>query len=163
EGVTLFMGLLAAFQVMLSKYTGQEDVAVGTAIANRNRVETEGLIGFFVNSLVMRTNLGGQPSFQEVLRRVRQMALETYRHQDETIEKLVEELQPERDLSRTPLFQVMLVLQNTGQAEIELPRLNLSEFPLVTGTAKFELLLVFGERERKLVGEASYSRDLYES
>ena len=115
EGVTLFMSLLAGFQVMLSKYAGQQDVAVGTDIANRNHLEIESLIGFFVNQLVLRTRLSGNPGFREVLERVRQVTLDGYQHQDVPFEKLVEELQPERDRSRSPLFQVKLVLQNNEQ------------------------------------------------
>ncbi|NEO72996.1 non-ribosomal peptide synthetase, partial [Moorena sp. SIO3H5] len=111
QGTTLFMTLLAAFKVLLSRYSGQESIAVGTPIANRNRTEIEGLIGFFVNSLIMYTDLGGSPSFTEVLNRVKQTALEAYGHQDIPFEKLVEELQPQRSLSQNPLFQVMFALQ----------------------------------------------------
>jgi hypothetical protein len=107
EGVTLFMTLLAAFQTLLYRYTQQEDIAVGSPIANRNRSEIEGLIGFFVNSLVLRTNLSGNPTFRELLSRVREVALGAYAHQDLPFEKLVEELHPERNLSQNPLFQVV--------------------------------------------------------
>jgi non-ribosomal peptide synthetase component F len=110
EGVTLFMTVLAAFQALLARYSGQEDIIVGTPIANRNRFETEGLIGFFVNTLVLRTSLSGRPSFRELLSRVRHTTLGAYDHQDLPFEKLVEELQPKRDLSRNPLFQVMFIL-----------------------------------------------------
>ena len=111
EGVTLFMTLLAAFKILLHRYTSQDDLVVGTPIANRNRLETEGLIGFFVNTLVLRTDLSGNPSFRELLRRVREVCLAAYSHQDLPFEKLVEELHLQRDLSRNPLFQVMFVLQ----------------------------------------------------
>src|SRR5207248_1391074 len=110
HGATLFMTLLGGWQLLLSRYSGQQDVAVGTVIANRNRVEMEGLIGLFVNTLVLRTDVGGNPSFVELLERVRETTLGGYAHQDVPFEKVVEELQPERDLSRTPLFQVMFVL-----------------------------------------------------
>ena len=108
--VTLFMTLLAAFQLLLHRYTDQDDIVVGSLIANRNRVETEGLIAFLVNALVLRTDLSGNPSFPELLDRVREVALGAYSHQDLPFEKLLETLQPPRDLSRTPLFQVLFTL-----------------------------------------------------
>ena len=109
EGATLFMTLLAAFQVLLYRYTGQEELLVGTVIANRNRVEIEGLIGFFVNTLVMRGNLTGNPTFRELLGRVRASAIDAYDHQDLPFERLVEELQPERTLTRIPYFRSHLL------------------------------------------------------
>src|SRR5262249_27736346 len=111
QGVTLFMTLLATYQTLLYRYSGQEDILIGTPIANRNRAEIEGLIGFFVNTLVLRTDLSGQPQFFELLKRVKEVALAAYSNQDVPFEKLVEELQPERDMSRSPLFQVMFALQ----------------------------------------------------
>src|SRR5579864_3742689 len=114
EGVTLFMTLLAAWQMVLGRYAGQTDVVVGSDIANRNRLETEGLIGFFVNQLVLRGDLRGNPSFREYLGQVRKTVLEGYEHQDVPFEKLVEELGADRDMGRAPLFQVELVLQNAG-------------------------------------------------
>src|SRR5262249_25162476 len=111
EGATMFMVLMAAFKVVLMRYGGEEDVAVGTVIANRTRREVEGLIGFFVNTLVMRTDLGGNPSFRELIRREREVALGAYGHQEVPFEKLVEEINPKRDLSRSPLFQVMMVVE----------------------------------------------------
>ena len=119
EGVTLFMTMLAAFQVLLQGYTNQDDLVIGTPIANRNRLETEGLIGFFVNTLVLRTGLSGNPTFRDLLRRVREVCLGAYAHQDLPFEKLVEELHLARDLSRNPLFQVMFVLQNTPLQAME--------------------------------------------
>ena len=117
EGVTQFMTLLAAFKVLLYRYTSQDDLIVGTPIANRNRLETEGLIGFFVNTLVLRTDLSGNPSFRELLRRVREVCLAAYGHQDLPFDRLVEELHLKRDLSRNPLFQVMFVLHNASTAD----------------------------------------------
>ncbi|MBZ5523304.1 MAG: amino acid adenylation domain-containing protein [Acidobacteriia bacterium] len=163
EGVTLFMGLLAAFQVMLSKYAGQQDIAVGTVVANRNRVEVEELIGFFVNTLVLRTELSGNPSFTEVLKRVRQVTLNAYQHQDVPFEKLVEELHPGRDLGRSPLFQVMLVLQNAGQRELHMPGLRLNGSAAESSVAKFDLQLTLSESAEGLTGELSYALDLYEA
>jgi non-ribosomal peptide synthetase component F len=117
QGCTLYMTLLAAFQTLLYRYSGQEEIVVGTDIANRNREEIEPLIGFFINQLVMRTDLSGAPTFRELLQRVREVCLGAYAHQDLPFEKLVEELQPERDPSRSPLFQVKLVLQTATAGE----------------------------------------------
>ena len=112
------MTLMAAFKVVLMRYSGEEDVSVGTSIANRTRKEVEGLIGFFVNTLVMRTDLGGNPSFRELIRREREVALGAYAHQEMPFEKLVEEINPERDLSRSPLFQVMMALAEHGARRV---------------------------------------------
>ena len=120
EGVTLFMPLLAAWQTLLYRYSGQEDICVGTPIANRNRAETEGLIGFFINTLVMRVDLRGNPPFREVLKRVRRVALDAYANQDVPFEKIVEELQPERSLSRAPLFHVWFTLGNVPMSEFKM-------------------------------------------
>src|SRR6185295_1581693 len=137
HGATLFMTLLAAFELLLCRYAGQEQVLVGSPIANRNRSETEGLIGFFVNTLVLRGDVRGNPSFHELLRRVREAALGAYAHQDLPFEKLVEELQPDRDMSRSPLFQVMFVLQNIPNESLTLPGLQLSGLGSEDTTSKF--------------------------
>ena len=162
EGVTVFMALLAALQVTLSKHAGQQDIAVGTAVANRNRSEIEGLVGFFVNTLVMRTQLETGWTFKQLLQRVRQVALDAYQHQDVPFEKLVEELQPERDLSRSPLFQVMLVLQNIRQQELQLPGLRLSGFAPAVEAPKFDLMFTLGETATGISGSVSYSSELFE-
>src|SRR5829696_3565411 len=162
EGATLFMVLLGAFQVLLSRYAGQEDVAVGTPIAGRTRAETEGLIGFFVNTLVMRTDLSGDPSFREVLSRVREVALGAYDHQELPFEKLVEELKPERDLSRTPLFQVFFNMVNVPAARVEPPGLTMERLPSPDVEAKFELTLIFYERAKALKGGLTYNADLFD-
>jgi len=162
SGVTLFMTLLAAFQTWLSRYSGQDDIVVSTGIANRNRAETEKLIGFFVNTLVLRTDLSGDPSFVELLRRVREVTLGAYAHQDVPFELLVEALAPERDARYTPLFQVMLVLQNARQAEaVELKGLQVSGAGGESGTAKFDLTLFVEERGEELGMVLEYNTDLF--
>jgi amino acid adenylation domain-containing protein len=145
EGVTLYMLCLAAFQVLMSRYSGQEDIVVGSPIAGRNRAETEGLIGFFVNMLVMRTSLSGDPSFRELLRRVREVSLGAYEHQDLPFEKLVEELQPERSLSYSPLFQVLFALQNAPSRAAALGQLKLDSFGFENRTTRFDLEVHLGE------------------
>jgi Non-ribosomal peptide synthetase modules and related proteins len=140
-GVTLFMTLLGAFMALLARYSGQEDIVVGSPIANRNRSETEALIGFFVNTLVLRVDLSGNPPFEELLGRVRQVALAAYAHQEVPFERVVEALQPQRSLSHSPLFQVMFVLQNVPFEALELPGLSLSPLALESVTAKFDLTL----------------------
>ena len=163
EGVTLFMTLLAAFQLLLYRYTGQDDILVGSPVAGRNRTETEGLIGCFVQTLVLRTDLAGNPSCRELLRRVREVALGAYAHQDLPFEQLVEELQPARDLSRNPLFQVMLVLQNVPTSVVVLPGLTVSPVEVESGTAKFDLSLGLREELERLSGGFEYNSDLFES
>src|SRR6266508_820018 len=147
HGVTLFMTLLAAFQTLLYRYTGQNEIAVGSPIAGRTRAETEGVIGFFVNMLVLRVDVSGNSSFRELLRGVRQMALDAYEHQDIPFEKLVEELHPERDLSRSPLFQVMFAFQNASGQTRELPGLTVSPVEITNETAKFDLSLYMWDRK----------------
>ncbi|OWY69320.1 non-ribosomal peptide synthetase [cyanobacterium TDX16] len=161
-GVTLFMSLLAAFQTLLHRYTGQEDIAVGSPIANRNRPEIEPLIGFFVNSLVLRTDLSGNPTFWELLGRVREVTLGAYAHQDLPFEKLVEELHPERDLSRHPLFQVAIALQNTPITALELPGLALSQFEFDSGTSRLDLEFHSWQTPAGLQGQIIYSTDLFD-
>jgi amino acid adenylation domain-containing protein len=162
HGVTLYMTLLAAFQLLLSRYGGQTDVAVGTPVAGRTRAETEELIGVFVNTLVMRTDLSGNPSFPELLRRVREVCLGAYAHQDVPFEKLVEELQPERSLSRTPLFQVMMALQNAAMETPALPGLTASVAAVQSETTKFDLILEMVEDGDRLLASLDYSTDLFE-
>ena len=162
EGVTLFMTLLAALEVVLGRYAGKDDVAVGTPIANRNRSETEGLIGFFVNQLVLRTDLSGDPSLRELLGRVRETTLGAYAHQDIPFEKLVEELAPDRRLGRSPLFQVELALQNAPQAALLVPGLTFSAFAADYGVAKFDLTISLSEARQSVLGRAEYATDLFD-
>jgi amino acid adenylation domain-containing protein len=162
-GVTLFMTLLAVFDVLLSRYTGQTDISVGSPIANRKHAEMEGLIGFFVNTLVLRTDLTGNPSFRELLTRVNDVCLGAYAHQDVPFERLVEELHPARDLSRTPFFQVMFALQNASIDLIELPGLTLRPSPADSDTAKFDLTIFLTDTEQGLTGTVEYSTDLFEA
>jgi len=177
EGVTLFMTLLAAFQVLLYRYTGQEDILVGTDSANRSRLETENIIGFFVNLLVLRTDLSGKPSFQEVLRRVREVVLGAYAHQDAPFELLVEKLVSDHSPNRIPLVRVLFVLQNVPSmqehiAEAGLPPTRdelIDAIPASllmvneTRTAKFDLALFIHERSEQLHGSLIYSQDLFEA
>jgi amino acid adenylation domain-containing protein len=162
EGATLFMVLLGAFQALLARYSGQQDVAVGTPIAGRTRSETEELIGLFVNTLVLRTDLSGDPSFREVLSRVRKIALGAYDHQDLPFEKLVEELQPERDPSRVPLSQVFFALQNVPREAPRLSNLALERQDVESPTAKFDLSLFMIEAEQGLRGRIVYNADLFD-
>src|SRR5262249_10796336 len=163
EGATLFMLLLAAFQALLHRYSGQEDISVGSPIANRNRAEIEGLIGFFVNMLVLRTDLGGDPSFRELLSRVREVALNAYAHQDLPFEQLVEALQPERNMAQNPLFQVALVLQNAPSSNLELKGLSLRPVGSENGGALFDLRLSIWELTQTLRGSLEYRADLFEA
>src|SRR5256884_1704243 len=162
EGVTLFMTLLSAFSLLLSRMSGQEDVVVGTPIANRTRMETESLIGFFVNTLVLRTKIEARESFRELMRRVREVTLGAYSHQDVPFEKLVEELQSERDLSHSPLFQVMLVLQNAPREALRLGELELRAAGVTNETAKFDLTLELAESVEGVDGVWQYNTDLFD-
>ncbi|HKR15457.1 MAG TPA: amino acid adenylation domain-containing protein [Pyrinomonadaceae bacterium] len=162
ENCTLFMTLLAAFQTLLHRYTGQVDLVVGTPMAGRNRSEIEGLIGFFVNTLVLRTDLTRNPSFKALLARVREVALGAAAHQDLPFEKLVEELQPERDLSRTPLFQVMFALQNVRTEALALPDLQVVHAGATPAIAKFDLTLFMSEANGEIGGTFEYNTDLFD-
>jgi amino acid adenylation domain-containing protein len=161
EGVTLFMTLVAAFQTLLFRYTGQTDLVVGTPVAGRTRVETEGLLGFFVNTLVLRTDLSGNPRLCELLRRVRVVTLGAYDHQDLPFEKLVEALHPTRDLSHHPLVQVMIALQPSPSSVTELPGLTARPVEVDCGTAKFELTLSLQDTEQGLLAAVEYNSDLF--
>ena len=162
EGGTMFMTLLAAFKAWLARYTGQPDLVVGTPIANRNQAEVEDLIGFFANTLVLRTDVSGDPSFRELLGRVREMALGASAHQDLPFERLVEILQPERNLSHTPLFQVMFVFQNAPLAPVATGDLRLIPLDPHSGTSKFDLTLETFVTGRQLGGVIEYSTDLFD-
>src|SRR6266404_1403244 len=159
---TMYMTLLAAFQVLLYRYSGQSDISVGSPIAGRTRTETEALIGFFVNTLVMRTDLSGGPSFAQLLRRVREVTLGAYSNQDVPFEKLVEVLSPERDLNRTPLFQVMFILQNAPLPQMELGEAKLEPINVSSGTSKFDLTVSLEEKGGRLEGYLEYSTELFE-
>ena len=162
EGVTMFMLLLAAWQVFLSRYAGVDDIVVGAPVAGRNRAEVESLIGFFVNTLVLRTDLSGNPRFVEVLKRVHEVTVGAFAHQDVPFEKLVEELQPERSMSHTPVFQVMFALQNAPSVAAELPGLRLSAVDVEHGTAKTDLALTLVETEQGIQGSLSYVTALFD-
>jgi amino acid adenylation domain-containing protein len=163
EGTTIFITLLAAFNVLLYRYTGQEDILIGSAIANRHRAETEGLIGFFVNTLALRTHLSGDPTFRELLSRVRETALGAYANQDLPFEMLVKELQPERDLSRNPLFQVMFALQNPPGPALNLQGFRLQSVEIGQTNAQFDLSLFVWEDAGEVHAAADYRTDLFEA
>ena len=163
EGVSLFMTLLAAFNVLLYRHTGQDDIGIGTGIANRNRKEVEELIGFFVNTLVLRTRMAGNPEFREILRRVRDVALGAYAHQDLPFEKLVDELQPERNLSIQPLFQVMFTFHNFPLPVLELGGVTMMPMTMENKTAKFDLSLSLIDTEQGLAVGMEYSTDLFDA
>lgn len=163
QSVTVFMTLLTAFKTLLYRYTSQKDIVVGSPIANRNRPEIENLIGFFVNTLVLRTDLSGNPTFRKLLSHVKEVTLGAYAHQDFPFEKLVEELQPQRDLSTTPFFQVMFILQNAPLDNFELPGLTLSPLAGEMGTSRFDLSLFMGEGPDGIVGVFEYNTDLFDA
>ncbi|MCP4656984.1 MAG: amino acid adenylation domain-containing protein, partial [bacterium] len=163
HGVTMFMTLLAGFQALLAHHTGRDDVSVGSPIAGRTRKEIEGLIGFFINTLVLRTDLRRDPSFRDLLAQVRQVALDGYAHQNLPFERLVEELQPQRDLSTSPLFQVLFVLQNAPRETLELPGLTMTPLEMKGATTKFDLSLGLTEGGAGIVGGLEYSTELFDA
>jgi hypothetical protein len=162
EGATLFMVLMAAFKVLLMRYSGEEYPVVGTSVANRTHKGLEGLIGFFANTLALRTDLRGNPSFRELVKREREVVLEAYAHQEVPFEKLVEEINPERVLSRSPLFQVLMTLQNTRLADLEIKGLKICGIEEEPGTSKLDLTLNLTEERESLSGGLEYSLDLFE-
>jgi amino acid adenylation domain-containing protein len=162
-GVTLFMTLYAAFVTLLYRYTGSDDIVIGTPVANRTPQEIEGLIGFFVNTLALRTDLSGNPIFEQLLRRVREVALQAYTHQDLPFEQLVEALQPERSLSHTPLFQVMFALDDALVPSMDLLDLTVSSYSVESGTTKFDLTLSMENTASGLIGEWEYNSDLFDA
>jgi hypothetical protein len=163
KGVTLFMTLLAAFKTLLYRYTGQEDIVVGTPIAGRTHAELEGLIGFFVNTLVLRTDLSGDPSFVELLGRMRETVLGAFAHQDIPFEKLVDELQPPRDHNRTPWANAAFVLQNAPTSTLEFPGLTLGPLRMESAAAKTDLIFSVSERPASLNGSFDYNPDLFDA
>jgi amino acid adenylation domain-containing protein len=163
EGITLYMLMLATFKVLLARYSNQDDIVVGTDIANRNRSEIEPLIGFFANQLVLRTSLCGNPTFHELLGRVREVTLGAYAHQDMPFEKLVEELQPERDLSRNPLFQVMFIFQNNPMPALEIGDLAIEPIEMTEATTAFDITLALNQTSSgEIRGSLRYSTDLFD-
>jgi len=162
EGATLFMTLFAAFVMVLQRNTGQEDIVVGTSIANRNRQETEHLLGCFFNQLALRVNLSGDPTFRELLRRVRECCLQAYAHQDVPFEKLLETLKPERNPGYFPIFQVMFILQNATGTTLEIPGLKLSPLETQTAVTRVDLALMMEEGPCGLKGVLEYNTDLFD-
>lgn len=162
EQVTLFMTMLAAFQTLLARYTGQNDISVGTPIANRNRIETENIVGFFVNTLVLRTLIEPEVTFRELLGKVRDVALGAYAHQDVPFEMLVDALHPQRDLSHTPLFQVMFVFQNAPAQQLKLTDLTIAPIQAESGVAKFDLSIILSEHPEGLSVGFEYNTDLFD-
>ncbi|RYZ45464.1 MAG: non-ribosomal peptide synthetase, partial [Myxococcaceae bacterium] len=163
EGVTPFMLLLAAFQVVLHRYSGQESFSIGAPMAGRDQAQLEGLLGIFANTLALRTWLEGNPTFRELLQRVKEGSVRAFAHQHLPFEKLVEELQPERDLGRAPLFQVLFSFQNTPTSELNASGLSLSPFNVETNVSKFELELALGETPDGLQGSFTYNTDLFDT
>ena len=161
-GTTLFMLLQTVLAVLLHRYSGQTDILIGSPIANRNRSEIESLIGFFVNTVVLRNRMEDNPSFEKLLTQVKETTLKAYEHQDVPFERVVELLQPQRSMSHSPLFQVMFSFQSTSMDELELPGVSLSQLDLESTTAKFDLTLSMTETERGLEGAWEYATDLFD-
>ncbi len=161
EGTTLFMIILSAFQTLLYRYSGQTDIFMGTVVANRNRKDVEDLVGFFMNTLVLRTSFEGDPTFIDVLQRVKKMTLDAYTYQELPFDKMLEEIKPERDVSMTPLFQVMFILQNTQKVELELPGLKMHQLEAQSGMSPFDLRLQLTEVDDGLKGGFEYSTALF--
>jgi non-ribosomal peptide synthetase component F len=162
EGATLYMTLLAAFQCLLYRYSGQTDILVGTPNANRSRVELEGLIGFFMNTLVIRGDLGGDPTFREILSRVRERTLEAYGHQDLPFEALVAELQPERTANYNPLFRVWFAWLDEQLSELQLSNLAVRGFEVEDHSSRFDVVLSFTNTDCQLNGSFRYNTDIFD-
>jgi amino acid adenylation domain-containing protein/FkbM family methyltransferase len=162
-GATPFMTLLSAFAILLARYSGQRDLVVGSPIANRNRTELESLIGFFINTLVLRVDMSGDPTFEEMLERVRAVALDAYAHQDLPFEKLVAELQPERSLSHAPLFQAMFIMQNNPIGKLEIPGLRDTSLEMDVGVVRCDVTLSMEETAQGLKGLWTYKPDLFDT
>ena len=162
ESVTPFMTLLAAFKALLSRYSGQQHIVLGTDIANRTTAETERLIGFFINLLPLHTDLSGNPSFRDLVLRVREVALGAYAHQDIPFDKLVEDLQPERNLSHNPIVQALFVMQNIPSQKRELPGLELAPFPMSITRSKFDVAVFMRDRGSEMIQDWLYSTELFE-
>ena len=161
EGATAFMALLASFQVLLARYSGQEDIAVGSPIAGRTRSEMEDLIGFFANTIVFRGDLTGDPSFREVLQRSKAAVLSAIAYQDMPFDQLVTALRPIRDTSRTPLFQVMFALQNSPMPPLESPEMKMEPIVVTSDSARADLTLFAFEAENELLVTLEYDADLF--
>jgi len=163
EGTTLFMTLLAGLGVLLSRYSGQEDMCIGTPVAGRTRPELEPLLGCFLNTLALRSDTGGNPEFRAYLRQVKELTLDAFSHQEIPFEKVVDEVKPERDTSHSPIFQVMFVLQNTPRKALHLPQVTLEPMVVPVATSQFELVLDLTETAEGLCGELRYQTSLFET
>ena len=161
EGITVFMTLLAAFQLLLSRYSGQDDVVIGSTIAGRSRAETEGLIGFFINALPLRTDLWGDPSFLELLKRVHEVCLGAYTHQDAPFERIVEAINPNRDLSRNPLFQIMFNMADVTERVLQLAGCEVKKESFIDPEAKFDITLYAPEKDAAIELAIVYNADLF--